>query len=71
MTGGDPRHVDPAGWLADLFESGEIEVTPGDDYDPEELRDFVERAEAGEFEANPGLEAAVRIARSLLDEGDE
>ena len=65
----DPRHIDPAGDIADLFESGEIDVDGIDvQNDPEELREFVERAEAGEFgDADPGLEATVRIARALLD----
>jgi hypothetical protein len=36
--------------------------------DPEELREFVERAEAGEFGADPGVEATVRIVRAILDE---
>jgi len=40
------------------------------DDDPEELREFVERAEASEFDlrADPGLEATVRIVRAILDE---
>lgn len=68
MNGGDPRHIDPAGDMANLFESGEIDAELTDESDREDLREFVERAESGEFDANPGLEAAVRIARSLLDE---
>ena len=69
----DPRHLDPAGDIADLVESGEFDIDLADDQDPEELREFVERAEAGEFGADPGLEATVRIARSLLEatEGED
>jgi len=69
----DPRHIDPAGDIADLVESGEFDIDLADDQDPEELREFVERAEAGEFGADPGLEATVRIARSLLEasEGED
>ena len=69
----DPRHIDPAGDIADLFESGEIDVDSIDvQNDPEELREFVERAEAGEYDlrADPGLEATVRIVRTLLENMD-
>lgn len=63
----DPRHLDPAGDLADRFESGEIE-SENIEFDEDELREFLERAEAGEFDADPGLEATVRIARALLED---
>jgi hypothetical protein len=67
----DPRHIDPAGDLADAVETGELEISLADDQDADELREFVERAEAGEFDpVDPGLEAQVRIARSLLDDID-
>ena len=65
----DPRHLDPAGDIADLVESGGFDIDLADDQDPEELREFIRRAEAGEFgSADPGLEATVRIARAILDE---
>lgn len=65
----DPRHIDPAGEIADLFESGEFSAELTDGTDAEQLREFVERAESGEFgPADPGLEASVRIARALLEE---
>ncbi|WP_136591611.1 hypothetical protein [Salinigranum halophilum] len=67
----DPRHIDPAGDLADAVESGAFDIEIANDQDEAELREFLERAEAGAFEADPGLEATVRIVRSLLDEGDE
>ncbi|WP_262181696.1 hypothetical protein [Haloarcula laminariae] len=69
----DPRHIDPAGDLADLVESGEFDIELADDQDPAELREFVERAEAGEFDlrADPGLEAAVRMARAMLSDAAE
>ena len=68
----DPRHIDPAGDLADAVETGELEISLADDQDVDELREFVERAEAGEFDpVDPGLEAQVRIARSLLDDVDD
>ena len=67
----DPRHLDPAGDLADLFESGDLAATVDDDADREELEEWLARAEAGEFGADPGVEATVRIVRSLLDDTDE
>jgi hypothetical protein len=69
----DPRHIDPAGDLADAVEDGEFDISLAEDQDHEDLREFVERAEAGEFGADPGLEATVRIARSLLEatEGED
>ena len=69
----DPRHIDPAGDIADLFESGEIDVDGIDvQNDLEELREFVRKAEAGEFDlrADPGLEATVRIVRTMLENMD-
>jgi hypothetical protein len=67
----DPRHIDPAGDLADAVDTGELEISLADDQDVDELREFVERAEAGEFDpVDPGLEAQLRIARSLLDDVD-
>ncbi|UHQ98429.1 hypothetical protein HYG81_19525 (plasmid) [Natrinema zhouii] len=38
-----------------------------DDQDEAELCEFIERAEAGEFDADPALEATARIARALLE----
>lgn len=66
----DPRHIDPAGDLADAVESGDLDLELDDEQDPEDLREFLRRAEAGEFDADPGLEATVRIVRSLLDDAD-
>ena len=65
----DPRHIDPAGHMADLVESGAVDLELDADADRDELREFLRRAEAGEFgRADPGLVATVRIVRSLLDE---
>ena len=65
----DPRHIDPAGHMADLVESGAVDLELDADADREELREFLRRAEAGEFgRADPGLVATTRIVRSLLDE---
>ena len=68
----DPRHIDPAADLADVVESGDMDIELAEEQDAEELREFVERAEAGEFDlrADPGLEATVRIARAILDGQD-
>lgn len=66
----DPRHVDPAGDLADAVESGEFDIGIAEEQSEAELREFLERVDAGEFEPDPGLEATVRIVRALLDEED-
>lgn len=69
----DPRHIDPAGNIADLVESEEFDIQLTEDQSEEELREFVRKAEAGGFDlrADPGLEATVRIARALLDDDSE
>lgn len=68
----DPEHLDPAGDMADLIESGEIDIELADDQSPEELREFVEAAERGELgEVDPGLEATVRIARAMLPDDEQ
>lgn len=69
----DPRHLDPAGEIADAVERGEFDISLADDQDREELEEFVRKAEAGEFDlrADPGLEATVRIVRALLDDDRE
>jgi len=67
----DPRHIDPAGDLADAVESGDLDLTLADDQDAEDLRAFLDAVDAGEIDADPATEATVRIVRSLLDdEGD-
>jgi hypothetical protein len=68
----DPRHIDPAGDLADAVESGDLDLSLDDEQDVEELREFVDAAERGELGAvDPGVEAQVRIARALLDDVDD
>ena len=67
----DPRHLDPAGDLADAVESGEFDIGLAEDQSEAELREFLERVDAGEFEPDPGLEATVRIVRALLDDGED
>jgi hypothetical protein len=67
----DPRHLDPAGDLADLVESGELGLSLGDDADREQLRAFIEAVETSDGPVDPGDEAVIRIARELLsDDGD-
>jgi hypothetical protein len=67
----DPRHIDPAGDLADAVESGDLDLSLADDADAEDLRAFVDAAESGELgPVDPGLEAQVRIARALLADLD-
>jgi len=68
----DPRHIDPAGDLADAVESGGLDLSLADDQDAEDLREFVDAAERGELgPVDPGLEAQVRIARALLADLDD
>ena len=68
----DPRHIDPAGDLADAVESGDLDLSLADDQDAADLRGFVDAAESGELgPVDPGVEAQVRIARALLDDLDD
>jgi len=68
----DPRHIDPAGDLADAVESGDLDLSLAADGDAEDLRAFVDAAERGELgRVDPGLEAQVRIVRALLDDLDD
>jgi hypothetical protein len=70
----DPRHLDPAGDLADAVESGDLALELDGGQDPEELRGFLDAFDRGEYEydpVDPGLEATVRIVRGLLADLDE
>jgi len=66
----DPRHIDPAGDLADAVETGDLDISLADEQDAEDLRAFVDAVERGEIDADPGVNATVRIVRSLLDDAD-
>jgi hypothetical protein len=66
----DPTHIDPAGDVADLLESGDIDVQLSGDQDPEELRDFIQRIENSDEPVDPGTNAAVRMARTILEQTD-
>lgn len=65
----DPRHIDPAGHMADLVESGAVDMELDEDADREQLQEFLDAVERGVYDADPGLEATVRIVRSLLEDG--
>lgn len=68
----NPAHFDPAALMADLIEEATFELENNRDID--ELREFIEAAENGELgEIEPGVEAQVRMARSILEDvdGDE
>jgi hypothetical protein len=64
----DPDHLDPAGDVADLLESGEIDVQLSADQDPDELREFIEAVENSDEPTDPGTHATVRVARALLEQ---
>lgn len=66
----DPRHLDPAGDLADLVESDDLPIQLADDQDADELREFLDAVERGDVPRDPGTEATVRIARALLGDHD-
>jgi len=64
----DPRHLDPAGDVADAVEANVSDVDLDEDTDAEDLRAFIDAVESGEHgPADPGMEATVRIARALLE----
>jgi hypothetical protein len=63
----DPDHLDPAGDVADLLESDEIDVELSADQDPDELREFIESVENSDEPTDPGTNATVRMARALLE----
>jgi len=67
----DPKHIDPAGDVADLLESGEADVQLSADQDPEELRAFIENVKNSDEPADPGTHATVRMARALLEKTDD
>jgi len=68
----DPKHIDPAGDIADALEDQLADAELEGDTDPDDLRAFIDAAERGEFgPADPGLEAQVRIARSILEAAED
>jgi len=69
----DPKHIDPAGHVADLLESGDVDIELSEDQDPKELREFIESVEESDEPTDPDTNATVRIARAMLesDESEE
>jgi hypothetical protein len=67
----DPKHIDPAGDVADLLESGEADVQLSGDQDPDELREFIQHIENSDEPTDPGANATVRMARALLEQTDD
>jgi hypothetical protein len=61
----DPEHIDPAGDLADLIETGEQNIQLFEEQDPEKLREFIESVENSDSPPDPGTNAIVRIARHV------
>jgi hypothetical protein len=64
----DRAGIDPAADVAELVENRSDDIQLADDQDPAELREFIERAESGEFgEIGPGLESQIRMVKAVLD----
>jgi hypothetical protein len=66
----DPDHIDPAGDLASLIESDELNVQLSEEQDPDELREFIQQLEDSDKPTDAGTNAAVRLARAMLDDAD-
>jgi hypothetical protein len=76
----DPRHIDPARDrdrdrdcdcdLADLLEHGDLDIQLSEDPDPAEFREFITSVEDSNDPADPGTNAAVRIARAVLEQAE-
>ena len=66
----DLEHHDPVVSLTEAYERGDLTASLLEQAEVEALKRFVVRAETGAFEvrSNPDLEAAVRIARSIIHE---
>jgi hypothetical protein len=64
----DPTHIDPAGALADLIATDLSGVALNEGQDPAELREFITSVEDSDEPADPGTNAAVRIARAVLEQ---
>jgi hypothetical protein len=66
----DPTHIDPAGALADLIATDLSGVALNEGQDPAELREFITSVEDSDEPADPGTNAAVRIARAVLEQAE-
>jgi len=64
------EHHDPVVALTEAYERGDLTASLLEQAAVDALKRFVVRAETGAFEvrSNPDLEAAVRIARSIIHE---
>ena len=64
----DLEHHDPVVALTEAYERGDLTASLLERAEVEALQTFVVRAETGAFDvrSNPDLEAAVRIARSII-----
>ena len=69
----DLAHHDPVVRLTEAYDRGELTAALLEQAEREALQTFVVRAETGAFDvrSNPDLEAAVRIARSIIHERHE
>jgi hypothetical protein len=66
----DPQHIDPAGDLAALVESGKFDLELSEDQDPEDLREFIKSVENSDDPTDPGTNATARMARAILEQTD-
>jgi hypothetical protein len=68
----DPTHIDPAGALADLIATDLSAVALSEEQDPAEIREFITSVEVEDSDepADPGMNAAVRIARAVLEQAE-
>lgn len=66
----ETKHHDPVVRLTAAYEADELSAELLENAETGALKRFVVRAETGEFDvrSNPALEAAVRIARSLIQQ---
>jgi len=62
--------INPAGDIADLLEDGEHDIQLSPDQDKEDLRGFIETVEETDGLTDPGTNAMVRIAKTMLDDED-
>jgi hypothetical protein len=62
--------INPAADIADLLEDGDHDVQLSPDQDKEDLREFIETVEETDGMSDPGTNAMVRIAKTMLDDED-
>jgi len=66
----EQQGINPAGDIADLLEDGEHDIQLSPDQDKEDLREFIETVEETDGLTDPGTNAMVRIAKTMLDDED-